>query len=364
MEDLVSRTSPAELFANAYNGKRAFVTGHTGFKGGWLCEWLLSLGAEVAGYSLAPNTSPALFDELRLESRLQHHVADIRDGARLKAALIDFRPDYVFHLAAQPLVRLSYSAPVETFDTNIMGTVHLLEAVRALSQPCSVVVVTTDKCYENNESGRPFVEEDALGGHDPYSASKAGTEIVTSAYNHSFFSKNGSHVALASARAGNVIGGGDWALDRIVPDAVRALAANESIAVRNPSHIRPWQHVLDPLSGYLLLGSVIAQSADLRTAFNFGPHDTSSRTVRELIDEILRHWPGSWHSDAQEHAVGERSVLRLAIDKARSHLRWQPTWDFPEAVRQTISWYASKTDPHERTLQQIHDFQTQMAFAS
>jgi CDP-glucose 4,6-dehydratase len=351
----------ADEFRAAYAGKRVFVTGHTGFKGSWLCEWLLRLGAEVAGYSLAPNTTPALFDDLQLASRLRHEIGDVRDASRLKQSLLDFQPDYVFHLAAQPLVRLSYSTPVETFDTNIMGTVYLLDAVRTLSKPCSVVVVTTDKCYRNTETGRAFEEDDALGGHDPYSASKAGTEIVVSAYRDSFFSAPDSPVALASARAGNVIGGGDWALDRIIPDAVRALAADASILVRNPSHIRPWQHVLDPLSGYLLLGASIGRSPELRTAFNFGPDDTSSRSVRELMDEILQHWPGKWHTEAGKQVLTESGILRLSIGRAKSMLKWRPTWDFAEAVERTISWYRRQDDDaRQKTVEQIQDFETQM----
>jgi CDP-glucose 4,6-dehydratase len=362
MENVVTRESPAELFRSRYAGQRVFVTGHTGFKGGWLCEWLLHLGAEVAGYSLEPNTTPALFDELNLGARMHHQIGDIRTPDALKRALADFRPAYVFHLAAQPLVRLSYAQPVDTFETNIMGTVHVLEAVAALRDRCSVVVVTTDKCYRNNETGEAFTEDDPLGGHDPYSASKAGTEIVVSAYRDSFFSGNGSQVALASARAGNVIGGGDWALDRIIPDAVRALAANQSINVRNPSHIRPWQHVLDPLGGYLLLGAMIDRSPSLRTAFNFGPDASSSRTVRELVEEILRHWPGRWHSDAPAEAAPEMSVLRLGIEKARSLLHWQPTWGFAQAVERTITWYRSPEDARSKTRAQIEAFESEMAF--
>lgn len=348
----------------AYSGKRVFVTGHTGFKGGWLCEWLLRLGADVAGYSLEPNTTPALFNELQLASRLRHQIGDVRDAKTLRQSILEFQPDYVFHLAAQPLVRLSYATPVETFDTNIMGTVYLLEAIAALRSPCAVVVVTTDKCYRNVGTGHAFREDDPLGGHDPYSASKAGTEIVVSAYRDSFFSAPDSPVALASARAGNVIGGGDWALDRIIPDAVRALAADESILVRNPSHIRPWQHVLDPLGGYLLLGASIASSPGLRTAFNFGPDGTSARSVRELMDDILRHWPGRWHTEQAKQALAESGVLRLSIERAKSMLCWRPTWDFSEAVRRTISWYRDERDAQQKTAEQIQEFETQMALIS
>jgi len=361
MENLVSRGSGAELFRGAYRGQRVFVSGHTGFKGGWLCEWLLHLGAEVRGFSLAPNTAPALFDQLNLSTRIQHQIADLRDLTAVKSAVVEFSPDYIFHLAAQPLVRHSYANAVETFDTNVMGTVHLLEAARALTRPCAVVVVSTDKCYQNDESGRPFGEHHPLGGSDPYSASKAAAELVVAAYRHSFFSDAGAQVALASARAGNVIGGGDWGEDRILPDAIRALTAKESIAVRNPSHVRPWQHVLDALGGYLRLGARILDSPELRAAFNFGPTESSARTVAELIQEILRYWPGKWHHAATQSMVDERSVLRLSSDKARVLLDWRPAWDFAKTVRQTIEWYRDARDAPDKTREQIQKFEAEMA---
>src|SRR2546421_7593107 len=364
MEDLVTRDLLAERFRKAYQGKRVFVTGHTGFKGGWLCEWLLHLGAEVAGFSLAPKTSPALFDQLNLAARVHHQIADLRNLAAVEAALLEFAPDYVFHLAAQPLVRLSYSASVETFDTNVMGTVHLLEAVSGLRRPCALVVVTTDKCYQNTESGRAFREEDPLGGEDPYSANKAAAELVVAAYRRSFFSASQSPIALASARAGNVIGGGDWGPERIIPDAVRALTAHDSVPVRNPSHVRPWQHVLEALSGYLLLGASIIDAPQTRTAFNFGPAEDSARTVTELIEEMLQYWPGKWHPEATKNAVPERSVLRLSIEKARSLLHWQPTWDFAETVRRTVDWYRDDRAASEKTKEQIQDFEAACHFLS
>ena len=248
------------MFCGLYAGKRVLVTGHTGFKGSWLCEWLLGLGAKVTGYSLSPPTQPALFEQLGLAGRLRHIIGDIRDLPGLSRALRKARPDFVFHLAAQPLVRDSYANPVETFAVNLMGTVHVLEALRSVRHPCAAVFITTDKCYENREWAYGYREDDPLGGSDPYSASKGAAELAISSYRRSFF---GSHpVRIASARAGNVIGGGDWAVDRIVPDCMRALEKGKPIPVRNPKATRPWQHVLEPLSGYLWLGACLAGSAE------------------------------------------------------------------------------------------------------
>jgi len=248
-------------FGNIYKGKRVLLTGHTGFKGAWLAEWLLQLGAELTGYSLPAPTTPALFEQLGHESRLNHVIGDIRDLVALRGVVDRVKPEFVFHLAAQPLVRLSYSQPVETYSTNVMGTVNVLEAVRLAGQRCAVVVVTTDKCYENREWVHSYREEDPMGGYDPYSSSKGAAELVVSAYRRSYFSAPDSLVRLASARAGNVIGGGDWALDRIVPDCIRSLASGATIPVRNKIATRPWQHVLEPLGGYLWLGALLANPA-------------------------------------------------------------------------------------------------------
>lgn len=326
-------------FQNAYAGRRVFLTGHTGFKGAWMAEWLLNLGAEVCGFSLPPPTEPALFDQLNLASRLRHITGDVRDLPALQKAVADFAPDYVFHLAAQPLVRYSYQAPVETFAANVLGTAHLLDAVRTLSQPCAVVIITTDKCYENIDTGRPFEESDRLGGHDPYSASKAAAEIVTASYRQSFFAQPDSPVALASARAGNVIGGGDWALDRIVPDAMRALAKDEPIPVRNRHATRPFQHVLDPLAGYLTLGAALRDRPETRSAFNFGPHPDATVSVEKLVTEVLKHWPGTWRDATQPGAVHEAKLLHLSIEKAHRELQWQPVWGFETAIQKTVEWY-------------------------
>lgn len=342
LEDMGIATNMS--FCGFYRGKRVLVTGHTGFKGAWLCEWLLSLGADVTGFSLAPATSPALFTQLGLAGRMSHRVGDVRDLASVQRLVEEAKPDLVFHLAAQSLVRLSYHQPVETYGTNVMGTVNLLEAVRLSRHTCTVVVITTDKCYENREWVHSYREEDPLGGHDPYSSSKGAAELVVSAYRRSYFSGPDSLVRLASARAGNVIGGGDWALDRIVPDCIRSLERKEAIPVRNKVATRPWQHVLEPLSGYLRLGALLVEGAvadrnQLCSAFNFGPALSSNRSVAELVQEILRHWPGSWSDLSDSRAVHEAKLLNLAGDKAFHHLAWRPAWDFERTIEETVRWY-------------------------
>ena len=339
--------STTEPFGGVYRGKRVLVTGHTGFKGAWLCEWLLDLGATVAGLGLAPNTEPNLFEQLGLEKRLEHHVQDIRDGAATGALMRTFKPDYVFHLAAQPLVRLSYDQPVETWETNVLGTIHVLQGLRLLDHGCTAIFITTDKCYENREWLYAYREVDALGGYDPYSSSKAGAEIAIAAWRRSFFA--GSAVKIASARAGNVIGGGDWALDRIVPDAMRALSRGETIPVRNKTATRPWQHVLEPLGGYLWLAALIGEptpggaaaavAGALCDAFNFGPRLESNRTVAELVVEILKHRAGKWEDRSNPNAVHEASRLNLSIEKAFHLLKWRPVWGFEETIARTTDWY-------------------------
>ncbi|MBC8011653.1 MAG: CDP-glucose 4,6-dehydratase [Burkholderiales bacterium] len=355
-------------FADIYRGKRVLLTGHTGFKGAWLAEWLLSLGAEVTGFALPPPTSPSLFEQLGLAARLRHIEGDVRDLTAVRAAVAVARPDFVFHLAAQPLVRLSYEQPTETFAANVMGTANVLESVRLAADPahpCAVVAITTDKCYENREWVHSYREEDPMGGYDPYSASKGAAELVISSYRRSYFSAPDSPIRLASARAGNVIGGGDWALDRIVPDCIRALAKGDSIPVRNKVATRPWQHVLEPLSGYLWLGAALAftrsGSADAlssdskarngatvplhfpastyASAFNFGPALASNRTVAELVQEILKHWPGRWEDKSDPRALHEAKLLNLATDKSHHFLGWSPAWPFAETIAQTVGWY-------------------------
>lgn len=358
-------------FHNAYQGKRVLVTGHTGFKGAWLCEWLLALGAEVTGFALPPATSPALFDQLGLAERLRHQLGDVRDLAAVRQLVQVVKPQFVFHLAAQPLVRLSYEQPVETYSTNVMGTVNVLEAIRLARCACAMVIVTSDKCYENQEWVHGYREDDHLGGHDPYSSSKAAVEIVAAAYRSSYFSAPDSPVRVATARAGNVIGGGDWALDRIVPDCIRALQRSEAIPVRNKVATRPWQHVLEPLSGYLRLGeclqafsltdpAVLVKLNEYTSGFNFGPSLASNRSVADLVKEILRHWPGSWVDRSDPHAVHEATRLNLATDKAFHCLHWRPIWTFEETVARTVQWYRNSQNAvmscRSLTSEQIEDY--------
>ena len=359
---------------DCYRGKSVFVTGHTGFKGSWLCEWLLSLGAQVHGFALEPPTELALFDQLGLAKRITSHaVGDIRDREALARSVAAANPDFVFHLAAQPLVRLSYREPVETFDTNVMGTVNLLEAVRqhAIKQSnnqtikqCSVVCITTDKVYENNESGRAYKETDPFGGYDPYSASKGACEIAIASYRRSFFNDPANPVWVASARAGNVIGGGDWALDRIVPDCMRALDRGETIPVRNKVSTRPWQHVLEPLGGYLTLGAALAtrtRFGDYASGFNFGPDPSANRTVKDLVTEILKHREGKWEDRSDPKAVHEAGLLNLDIAKAREVLGWAPRWDFETTVAKTVEWYgegSAGADVAVTTRRQIREYES------
>src|SRR3954454_3988805 len=347
MEDLV--TPGTAHWRNAYQGKRVFITGHTGFKGSWLCEWLLSLGADVSGYSLPPPTEPALFVQLGLGKRIKHVEADIRDTERLQRTIAEAQPDFVFHLAAQPLVRYSYEQPRETYDVNVMGTLHVLEALRSLKHNCAAVMITTDKCYENREWLYGYREEDPLGGCDPYSSSKAAAELVIAAYRRSFFAQ--SPVSIASARAGNVIGGGGWATDRIVPDCIRFLSRGESIPIRNRQATRPWQHVLEPLSGYLSLGAALINRltrGELRnglvSAFHFGPNLQSNRTVGELVEHVLASWPGKAHDQSDASAPHEAGRLNLATDKAFHLLGWTPVWDFEETIKKTVDWYRLTTE--------------------
>ena len=355
-----------------YRGKSVLVTGHTGFKGSWLCEWLLTLGAEVHGFALEPPTRPALFDQLGLAGRIASHtIGDVRDRAALAKAVAAADPDFVFHLAAQPLVRLSYREPVETFAANVMGTVNLLEAVRQLAseqannrtiKQFSVVCITTDKVYENNESGQAYKETDPFGGYDPYSASKGACEIAIASYRRSFFNDPANPVWVASARAGNVIGGGDWALDRIVPDCMRALDRGETIPVRNKVSTRPWQHVLEPLGGYLTLGAALAtrkRFADYASGFNFGPDPSANRTVKDLVTEILKHRAGKWEDRSDSKAVHEAGLLNLDITKAREVLGWTPRWNFETTVEKTVEWYAAVAAgarAAELTARQIRDY--------
>ncbi len=363
-------------FAGFYQGRRVLVTGHTGFKGAWLSLWLRELGASVAGLSLDPPTDPNLYATVRPHvfavGSANDARGDIRDLGTVERALEQAAPEIVFHLAAQPLVRLSYEQPLETLASNVMGTAHVLDAIRRRGAACTVVVVTSDKCYENREWEFAYRENDPLGGHDIYSMSKAASELVAGAWRKSFFQAASSpgNIRLVTARAGNVIGGGDFARDRIVPDAVAALGAGKPVPVRNPGATRPWQHVLECLGGYLWLGArlALAEDADerrrLETAFNFGPGPAANRPVSELVTEFLRHWPGGkWEdlSGRQGKQPHEAARLNLAIDKADAMLNWSPVWPFEETVRRTAAWYYQSADqePAARlplTLQQLHDY--------
>ncbi|MFZ4079639.1 MAG: CDP-glucose 4,6-dehydratase [Pirellula sp.] len=340
------------MFHDAFFGKRVLVTGHTGFKGSWLSAWLISLGAKVFGYAIEPQEHEVLYGQLQLASKLDHEVhGDIRDGDLLSREVARYEPDFVFHLAAQPLVRASYQRPRETIETNVMGTVNVLESLMDYPKPCSVVVVTTDKCYENKEWLHSYREEDPLGGYDPYSASKGCAELVAAAYRRSFFSGENSRVRLSTARAGNVIGGGDWAIDRIVPDVIRSVFSGKAVIVRNRQSTRPWQHVLEPLSGYLWLAAHLSEprlseypGASICSAFNFGPHLESNRTVLQLVERLLEHTSGTWDDAANAGQLHEASKLNLSIDKAFHILRWKPTWGFDTCVEHTASWYTSVRD--------------------
>ncbi|MBI2437199.1 MAG: CDP-glucose 4,6-dehydratase [Lentisphaerae bacterium] len=332
--------------ANAFNGRPVFITGHTGFKGAWLSLWLHALGARVTGYALPPPTSPSHFQAAHIRRLLTRHIeADIRDARTLHSALKKTRPEIIFHLAAQALVRESFCHPRETFEINIQGLVNLLEAVRKLGRPCRVIIVTSDKCYANREHAQGYSETDPLGGYDPYSASKGAQELLVAAYRQSFFHPEQlpQHgIKLASVRSGNVIGGGDWAADRIMADCIRALIARRAIGVRNPEAVRPWQHVLEPLSGYLWLAARLAgpDAGGLCEAWNFGPSNQGLKTVQSLAEETIRCWGrGTWRHQCLKHAPHEAALLTLCCAKARRRLGWRPTWNFKTAVEQTVAWY-------------------------
>ena len=326
--------------ASSWHGRKVLVTGHTGFKGGWLSLWLHQLGAEVTGFSLPAPTEPSFFEQTRLAELVRHVEGDVRDLAAVEAVMRETQPDVVFHLAAQPLVRYSYDAPVETFDTNVMGTVNVLEACRKVDSVRAVVCITTDKCYENREWIWPYRENDPMGGHDPYSASKGAAELAISAYRRSFFQKG---ARIASVRAGNVIGGGDWALDRLVPDIIRAMLAGQPPQIRNPNSIRPWQHVLEALNGYILIAQRLLEGRDeCACAWNFGPADDDTQPVGWIVEEMLAAWPEkiSWEQPKGDHPH-EAVLLKLDSSKARNELGWRPRLRLKQALGKVIEWHSA-----------------------
>lgn len=356
----------ASVNPNFWNDKCVFLTGHTGFKGGWLSLWLASMGAKVIGYALPPNPSPNFFEVAQVDGDLmQSHIADVRDLEKLKKVMADAKPEIVIHMAAQPLVRYSYANPVETYATNVMGTVNVLESVRSLNCVRAVVVVTSDKCYENKDWAWGYRENEAMGGHDPYSNSKGCTELVTSAYRQSYFSpeKYTQHkVAIASARAGNVIGGGDWSKDRLIPDAIKAFELQRTLIIRNPHATRPWQHVLEPLSGYLVLAQALYQEgAKFNGGWNFGPRDDDAQPVQDVVNLLVKNWGrnASWTQDLSEQPH-EAHSLKLDCSKARQYLHWAPKWNLEQAIKNITHWhfnYQRQVNMHEFSLAQIASYQ-------
>ena len=355
-------------FATAFAGRSVLVTGHTGFKGAWLSLWLHRLGARVTGYALEPPSEPNLYTVARVGDVVAvDHRRDLRDQDRLTRAVAQAAPQFVFHLAAQALVREGYRIPQETFEVNVIGTGALLEAVRHYGRPCVVVIITSDKCYENQEREEGYAESDPMGGYDPYSASKGAAELLVASYRRSFFPSDrlASHgVRVATARAGNVIGGGDWAAERIVTDIVRSLVAGEAIPLRNPDAVRPWQHVLEPLGGYLTLATRLAgdAGADLCGPWNFGPREADDLSVRELVERFIGRWgEGSWVDASRREQPHESKTLRLKIDKSGRELGWRPRWGIDDAIDRTVDWYRRlhrrEEDMQAFTFAQIEEYE-------
>ena len=349
---------------NFWNGKKVLITGHTGFKGSWLSLWLLQMNSNVSGISLDPIGSKNLFDSLKIQQDLNHIVCDIRDQNSLKNHFKKINPDIVFHLAAQPLVLKSYKDPIETWETNLMGTLNVLDSLTSLKKECTGIFITTDKVYKNNQLVYGYRENDELGGHDPYSSSKAACEIAISSWRSSFLTRNkinDSLVSIASARAGNVIGGGDVAENRIIPDVIKSLKNNEKIEIRNPFFTRPWQHVLEPLAGYLVLAEKLKKnSEDFSSSFNFGPLIDSNRTVKELVEECLKHWEGNYYINKESNKLHEAESLYLTIEKSMRNLGWFPKWNFHETIEKTIKWYKDvhygDKSPLKCTLENLNEY--------
>ena len=349
------------MYNEIYKNKKVFITGHTGFKGSWLTIWLTQLGAKVCGYSLEPNTKPSMFNELNISGKIEKSViGDILDTEKLEKTMREFKPDIIFHLAAQPLVRLSYSEPVLTYQTNVIGTLNVLEAARKTPSVKAFVNVTTDKCYENKEVKRGYKEDDPMGGYDMYSSSKGCVEIMSSSYRRSFLQKENTY-AMATARAGNVIGGGDWALDRLIPDCIRGINKGIDIEIRNPIAVRPWQHVLEPLSGYLLLGEkLLTDGKKYADGFNFGPNEESILTVAEVAKQLTEIYGKGKVVIGEKSPLHEAGLLMLNIEKAKKVLGWQPAYTANEALQKTVDWYRhfynKDIDMYEFTCRQIDEY--------
>lgn len=343
MENMV--VSLFQKLKETYNGKKVFLTGHTGFKGSWMLKTLSLLGAEVKGYALEPQTPNDLFYLIEGEKISNSVIADLRDKKKLEKEIVDFQPDVIFHLAAQPLVRLSYDIPAETFEVNVIGTANVLDAVRLLEKKCDVVLITTDKVYHNNEWIYPYRENDRLGGYDPYSASKACAELVIDSYRNSFFNSKTYNLhkkSIAVARAGNVIGGGDWSKDRLIPDIAKAFAENKAVVIRNPNSVRPWQHVLEPVIGYLSLGANLAEKPlQFNQAYNFGPHLSDALPVEDMLKLAIQSWgKGEYIVERNENQPHEAGLLKLDVSKAMSELNWEPKLNAAKAVSMTMDWYS------------------------
>jgi CDP-glucose 4,6-dehydratase len=361
MENMVN----FEQLQNTYKGKKVFLTGHTGFKGAWMLKTLSLLGAEIKGYALQPQTQNDLFHLIEGDKLCQSVIADLRDKKRLESEMVAFQPDFVFHLAAQPLVRLSYEIPAETFEVNVIGTANVLDGVKLLQKKCSVILITTDKVYHNNEWIYPYRENDRLGGYDPYSASKACAELLIDSYRNSFFNTkdyDNHFKGIAVARAGNVIGGGDWSKDRLIPDIVRSLMANRPVVIRNPNAVRPWQHVLEPVIGYLILGMNLENDPiEFSQAYNFGPQAEDALSVEEMLQLTIAAWgSGEYQMEHEANQPHEAALLKLDISKVKSELNWIPKMNAKETVKFTIDWYqvfnSNKNNIDDFTLKQIKIF--------
>ena len=354
------------MFNNIYKNKKVLVTGDTGFKGSWLVMWLEKLGADVIGISKDIPTNPAMFKVLDLQKRIRHYQEDIRNLAKMEQIISEEKPDFLFHLAAQPIVSTSYSDPIETISSNVMGTANILETLKNSNQPCTAVIITSDKCYDNVEQIWGYKENDQMGGKDIYSGSKGAAEVIIKSYYHSFFKSDDCNVKLAIARAGNVIGGGDWAKDRIVVDCMKAWSNDKKVEIRSPNATRPWQHVLEPLSGYLALGAALHEDNSLHgEAFNFGPKAEQNRTVEELLIDLSRYWHFDNPSEAYEVTDNipfhEAGLLKLNCDKALAYLKWQSNLDYNDTIRFTSEWYydyyKNEQDMYTKTLSQIQEFE-------